>query len=285
MRGIISMQKFIVRDVVLLSGWLFADLLLGLMVIFLVSIPGIPTLPPRVIPPPTLQVSPTKLNPGNCSGRDNSYQCKVTLSETSDSLGHIQWKASSDMSNKTVFAPQVGTLSPKKSVTITISAIPCQTGSFTFSGHVPDNEKIPGDIFGSYNVQPVTVSWSCQLDAIKLNLTHTSYTWHVSDVQKLLQGDAGTADEIRKQAKDSIPANLHVGFIIVYGGAGSDSDSDIQTADQVSLRVYDILVAYGRNGGFVPLRDAVAYHVKLHTQQPGLNALGFIRVDIFSYNR
>jgi hypothetical protein len=176
-----------------------------------------------------------------------------------------------------------GTLSPKKSVTITISAIPCQTGSFTFSGHVPDNEKIPGDIFGSYNVQPVTVSWSCQLAAIKLNVTHTSYTWHVSDVQKLLQGDAGTADEIRKQAKDSIPANLHVGFIIVYGGAGSDSD--IPTADQVSLRVSDILVAYGRNGGFVPLRDAVAYHEKLHTQQAGLNALGFVRVDIFSYNR
>lgn len=48
------------RDTMLLSGWLFADLLLGLMIIFLVSTPGSPPVPtPTVTPSPTPTSTPT----------------------------------------------------------------------------------------------------------------------------------------------------------------------------------------------------------------------------------
>ena len=59
-----------VRDTVLLSGWLFADLLLALAVLFLVAnTAGIKLAP---ILPPTLIVNPTILdantNTSNCTG-------------------------------------------------------------------------------------------------------------------------------------------------------------------------------------------------------------------------
>lgn len=52
-----------VRDTVMLSGWLFADLLLGLMVIFLIASPGgqklLPTPTPTLTPTQTPTTTPT----------------------------------------------------------------------------------------------------------------------------------------------------------------------------------------------------------------------------------
>jgi hypothetical protein len=58
----IHRQRNIVRDTTLLSGWLFADLLLGLTVVFLMATPGGqpgPTPTPTPIPTPTLTSTPT----------------------------------------------------------------------------------------------------------------------------------------------------------------------------------------------------------------------------------
>src|SRR5258708_7705508 len=111
---------------VLLSGWLFADLLLGLMVIFMVSIPGAP---PRVI---ELVVTPDKLDKTHCTGAFGNMQCMVRLTETGISQGAVNWTASSDISDSITFNPSHGVLKPGQSVKISIGAIPCQDGAFIF---------------------------------------------------------------------------------------------------------------------------------------------------------
>lgn len=96
--------------------------------------------------PPTLTVSPTSMNNGMCFGAENASQCTVTLGETSNSQGNVNWAGSSDLSGVS-FNPSSGTLSPGQSATITISSIPCQQGSFTFNG--------------SGGASAVSVSWTC----------------------------------------------------------------------------------------------------------------------------
>ncbi len=96
--------------------------------------------------PPTLTVSPTSLNNAMCSGAENASQCTVTLGETSTSQGNVNWATSGDLSGVS-FSPSTGTLSPGNSATITISAIPCQKGTFTFKG--------------SGGASPVSVTWMC----------------------------------------------------------------------------------------------------------------------------
>lgn len=96
--------------------------------------------------PPTLTVSPTTLNNGMCGGAQNASQCTVTLGESSGSQGSVNWAASSGLSGVS-FSPASGTLSPGQTATITISAIPCQAGSFSFAG--------------SGGASTVAVSWTC----------------------------------------------------------------------------------------------------------------------------
>lgn len=98
--------------------------------------------------PPTLSVTPTQLDPtqSECSTNDGqTYQCQVTLSETSDSQGNANWSASGNLGES--FDPSQGQLSPGNSTQVTISNIPCQSDTFTFSGQEGE--------------QSVTVSWSC----------------------------------------------------------------------------------------------------------------------------
>lgn len=107
---------------------------------------------------PKLTVSQTSLAPTNaqCTSKAATYQCVVSLGETASSQGALNWNASSDLSGVT-FSPARGQLSPGQSVSTTIAAIPCQGGTFTFSGAEGET--------------PVKVSWSC---AIVSNLTITS---------------------------------------------------------------------------------------------------------------
>ncbi|HYK83866.1 MAG TPA: hypothetical protein VEV19_00775 [Ktedonobacteraceae bacterium] len=83
--------------------------------------------------PPTLTVTPTTLNNAMCGGTQNASQCTLNLSESSNSQGNVNWTASSDLSGASL-NPATGTLSPGQSVTVTISSIPCQSGTVTFNG-------------------------------------------------------------------------------------------------------------------------------------------------------
>src|SRR5450755_2237861 len=61
-----SNSKRNVSDTILLGGWLFADLLLGLMIIFLVSAQGVPQVTatvPTPTPPATIAPTPTPIPP------------------------------------------------------------------------------------------------------------------------------------------------------------------------------------------------------------------------------
>ena len=113
-----------VRDTVLLSGWLFADLLLGLMMIFLVSIQGAPHIPP--VPPPMLTVTPSSLasDSPNCQGGVDNPQCTVTVGETQSSIGSIAWVVSNDMNNTVKYSSTKGTLNPGGTMQVNITALP-----------------------------------------------------------------------------------------------------------------------------------------------------------------
>lgn len=257
------MHKLVVRDTALLSGWLFADLLLGLMVIFLVSIPGIP---PSI---PKLAVSPTSLNSAspNCQAQQDLYQCTVTLKETADSTGNMTWTSSTDMSPTIHFFPTTGTLSPSKSVIVTISAIPCQTGSFTFHG--------------SRQAQPVTVAWNCVLTPVSLDLHFQEIHLTLTDVNAYLNNDPNVIADVQQQAMQKIGAfHTRVGLIIAYGGA--PTDGDIRQAQAISQQTYNVLLALGQQG-FTALANAVPY-TPLYRLGLGSSPNDVV-VDVFLFNR
>lgn len=255
------MRKFVIRDTALLSGWLFADLLLGLMVIFLVSIPGIP---PSI---PTLAVTPISLNPtsSNCQPQQALYRCTVTVKETADSTGSVAWTSSTDMSPTVLFSPSTGTLSPNKSVIVTISSIPCQTGSFTFHG--------------SRKAQPVTVAWNCVLAPVNLDLHFQEIHLTLTDVNAYLNNNPGVIANVQQQATQKIGAfNKRVGLIVVYGGA--PTTDDISQAQAISQQTYSVLLALGQQG-FSALANAVQYK-PLYNLGVSPND---IAVDVFLFNR
>lgn len=230
-----------VRDTVLLSGWLFADLLLGLMVIFLAAIPGAQPVPPII---PTLSVTPTILTPATsgCSGGTGNPQCTLNVGETVASVGSVDWSASSDISDRIVFSPSAGKLSPGQTTQVVISSLPCQNGSFTFSG--------------SRNASPVIVSWRCTKAAERLDFTYKAFNLNVQSVPALLNNDAGAVGDIQNQVRSQpILRGRKIGLAITYGGA--PDDAGIPTAQQISQKIYDIFRAMG--GNFAPLHDASYY--------------------------
>jgi hypothetical protein len=85
--------------------------------------------------PNTLTASPAQLNPTNaaCSLSGSTYSCAMTLAETAGSPGNVNWTTASDM-NSVTFSPASGTLSPGQSITVNVLGVPCQSGSFYFSG-------------------------------------------------------------------------------------------------------------------------------------------------------
>jgi hypothetical protein len=109
--------------------------------------PTAPSTPSPVPPPPNINVSPQSLDTSNCTNNNNSWTCIVTLSETADSQGNVNWSVMSDLSGVEYFPSSSGILSPGDSIMITITKISCQSGSFIFSG-------MEGET-------PVGVSWSC----------------------------------------------------------------------------------------------------------------------------
>lgn len=246
------------RDTVLLSGWLFADLMLGLAVLFLVAnSAGITLKPPA---PPTLIVTPPVLdanaNPSKCTGGLLAPQCTVTVQESQGSEGAITWNVKSDINDNIIkysVPSDDFSLSPGKSVQLTISAIPCQNGSFTFNA-TRTSDKTP--------VSPVIVSWHCVPVAVKperLDFNYQRFSLSISDVNAFVNGNS-LDDNVRQQVKDTqILQGKNVGLAIVYGG--TPDTVYISQAQAVATKVYSILgsltqynfSAFARSSYYVPL--------------------------------
>ncbi len=210
-----------VHDTVLLTGWLFADLLLALMVIFFAAVPGAP--PP---PPPVLTTNVTSLDAKNtaaCKGAVSHFSCTVMLGETTKSSSGVDWTVDVAFGSPVTFTPKTGHLSPGQTIPVTISAISCQNESFTFSG-----------LAGTVAAAPAVVSWKC---AELLDFSSKSFTLNVSDPQALLAGSLD--NDIKQQTMNqAILKGRDVGLAIV--SAGAPTNGDIGQAQNMSAKIYDI---------------------------------------------
>jgi hypothetical protein len=110
--------------VVLLAGWLFADLLLGSTIIFLAALPGKPPEAPVLL----VNTSLVTKKASDCTPTRNIPNCAIalTVSESQTSLGPLTWHVSSDVNKSVVFRPTSTTLEPGKGQKVAISALPCQ---------------------------------------------------------------------------------------------------------------------------------------------------------------
>jgi hypothetical protein len=239
-----SNNPFRLRDTTQLTAWLFADLLLGLMTIFLVSVPRILQPPPV---PPTLIVNPTNLNPGSsgCTGGVSQPQCTITVQEAASSQGTMTWQVSSDMSgpnNPVMFNPATSTLSPGQSVSVSISSIPCQNGSFVFTA--------------SRGATPVTVLWKCTPSSLRLETSPRRYTLIVHNLSALLSSSSQNQDIINQVLKQ-LPQGRRVGLVIAYGGA--PDDSGIAQAKQIAAKIYTILQQLARSPKGAAFQNASYY--------------------------
>ncbi len=213
------------------AGWLFADLLLALGMLFMAA--NTVAIRPPTPTPPTLTVNPTSLNPTDqqhCTGGISNPRCTVTVEETASSQGNVDWTASSDMSDAVKFNPPKGTLSPGKSVsvTMTISAFPCQDGFLTFSG--------------SRGASPVAVLWRCTLIPNDRILEHgyCRIKLDVGNPSVFINDDVKSARSIVEPQlnQQQFLKDRRVGIAIAYGGA-NDGGQDRGT--QVANQVYNVL--------------------------------------------
>lgn len=258
---------FRTRDTVLLSGWLFADLLLALAVLFLAT--NNAALNPPLLP--TLIVTPTILdaNTPSCSGGSLAPRCTVMVKEANASQGTIIWTVSSDISDSIHYSINSGTLSPGQAVPVTISAIPCQNGSFTFSA-VRQSDKT--------HTTPIIVSWHCTPPKTKperLDLRYQRFMLTVNDVGAFLNGTSEDSDIKQQIRSKAILRGRSVGIAIVYGGA--PTTDNIAQAQQVANKVYSILTSLGQEG-FV-FQRAVNYE-PLYTLR---NPQSEVDVDVFFF--
>ena len=228
-----------VRDTVLLSGWLFADLLLALAVIFLVANTGGVKVS---ISPPVLQVNTTQLDVHavrtstvGCAFGTSVLNCTITITESSQSQGgDITWGVKNDLDaqNTIQYSPVSGKLSPGRSITIKMSGIPCENSQFTFSA-VRDNDNV--------SAVPAIVSLRCKE---RLDFNRQSFQLVVHDINALISSDTQD-DDIRQQVRSqSILRGHSVGLAIVYGGAFDTSG--IGQAQAVANKVYAILKSLGQ---------------------------------------
>ncbi len=107
--------------------------------------------------PPVLTVNPNSLVPSDttdCTATGNTYQCTVSLGETSTSHGKVNWSVNSSLSGAS-FNVGSGTLSPGETINLTISSIPCQDGTFTF--------------YGSHGANTVVVTWGCEAAELQVS--------------------------------------------------------------------------------------------------------------------
>lgn len=234
------------NEAFLMSGWLFADLLLALAVLFLAA--NTATIKPL---PPTLIVNPTILDitnhTQNCTVEtaiDTSIaQCTVTLAESNLSKGDVNWSVSSDISNTIRYtvdnqAVTSGRLSPGQRKTLTISAIPCQNGSFTFNAAQVGDNKI--------SAAPLVVQIKCTPRRERLDFNYQTFQLTINDVNAFLNSNSQDNDIRRQITNNPIIQGKSVGLTAVYDGA--QNDGQIQQAQQVAQKIYTIMSNLGKAG-------------------------------------
>jgi hypothetical protein len=230
--------------VLISAGWLFADLLLALGMLFMIS--NTLVVRPSAMPPPVLKISPSSLDPHSsyCSGKIGALRCVVTITETTDSIGAVDWSVNSDMEPKGLFSPAQGRLMPGKAIKVTISALPCQYGLLT--------------VTGSRKAASVSVPWRCQ---DRLDFDYREFALTVRDVSGLLNHDRQAINDIKLQVrKQRFLADHTVGLAIVYGGA--PDVGSINQAQRIASEIYRILkglgaenFAFQRSSYYAPLYD------------------------------
>jgi hypothetical protein len=243
-----------VRDTVFMSGWLFADLLLALAVLFLAANTiGIKIPPP---PPPKLAITPTRLDPTspNCKGGVTQPQCTVTLTETADSRGNLNWTAQSDISSGLVFIPPGGILSPGKSVNIQISHLACENNSLTFSG--------------SGGAIPVTILWRCTPPANDRILEHEycRIRLNIAAPGVFINDNINTARSIVEPQLDLVKflKGRQVGIAIAYGGTIGGTEGQ---GTDVATQVYNVLkvLAKDNRAPLYPVFKTASWYEPLFT--------------------
>lgn len=236
-----------VRDTVFMSGWLFADLLLALAILFLAANTiGIKIPPP---PPPKLVVTPTHLDStsSNCTNHLSEYQCTVTLTETADSQGNVNWTAVSDISTGLVFTPPGRSLSPGMSVNIQISHIHCENDSFTFSG--------------SRGAIPARILWQCTPRQERLDFNYHRKNFDNVNTDGLINGSSQAINDFKGRIKGWPDLQGHsVGLVVIYGGASSVSE--IPHAYQIADTVKSILQSLLKDG--FPAFQRASYYDHLY---------------------
>jgi hypothetical protein len=263
-----------VRDTVLLSGWLFADLLLALAALFLVANTGGIKLQPVL--PPILEVTPSILDANStiagCTGGTSAPQCSVTVTESKTSEGNITWTVSSDISDTIQYSNKSGTLSPGQSIKLTISALPCQNGSFTFNAQRATDKTVTA---------PVVVAFHCippQIKPERLNFAYQTFTLNINDVNAFLNGN-GQNNDIKQQIESTaVLQGKSVGLAIVYGGA--PDVGSINQAQQVAQKIYSILRTINQDG-FTAF-DRSSFYVPLYTLG---NPSNLVSVDVYFFTR
>lgn len=254
-----------VRDTVFMSGWLFADLLLALAVLFLAANTiGIKIPPP---PPPKLAITPTRLDPTSpsCKGGVSQPQCTVTLTETADSRGNLNWTAQSDISTGVVFTPSNGILSPGKSINIQISHLTCENNSLTFSG--------------SRGAIPVRLLWQCIPKQERLDFNIQTLTITDVNYNGLLNNSSQAISDLKHEIERwPILKGRSVGLAIVYGGALTPNDAT--QAQQIGEKVVNILQSLDQDG-FQAFKRASYYgngHLyNIHTQP------STVQIDVYLF--
>lgn len=264
----------------LLSGWLFADLLLALAVLFLAA--NTATIKPL---PPTLIVNPTVLDINShtapCTVQrivDTSIaQCDVTIEEAKVSQGDVNWSVSSDISQTIKYtigdqAATSGRLSPGQQKKLTISGIPCQNGSFTFNAARVGDNKI--------SAAPLVVQIKCTPPKERLDFAFQTIPLTVKDADALRHEDPTQVNDIKQQlANTRTLQGRKVGLAVAYGGA--PTTNDIADAQGVAREIYKILnsfqnnntSAFSRSSFYVPLynlstpKDQVQLDVYFFTER------------------
>jgi len=245
-------------------GWLFADLLLALAMLFLAA--NTVAIRPVTPPPPVLSANPLQLTPNSpqCVNANALYQCHLSVGETLRSVGNVKWQASSDLSNTVIFNPASGTLVPGQETTVQISAIPCHSGSFIISG--------------PQNVKPVLVQWSCNPPLERLDFHYQEFSLYVSDVNGLLNNNSTVIADIKRQVRNQpVLQNRSVGLAIVYGGA--PDQGSIPQAQQVANQIYAILQELGQEG-FAFQRASYYEPLYVLSSQTNLNT---VTVDVYLF--
>jgi hypothetical protein len=243
----------------LLSGWLFADLLLALAVLFLAA--NTATIQPI---PPILDVTPTNLDINNrtpnCTLQTlpdgtSVAQCTISITEAKGSKGDLNWSVSSDISESIQYtinnqAASSGRLSPGQQKTLTISAIPCQNGSFTFQAKPADGSSTP--------INSRTVVLKCKTPKERLDFNYQTFQLTVNDVNALLSSNSQD-DNIKQQVRSqTILSNKSVGITVVYAGSPGSDFQSIDRARRIAQKIDDILDNLGKEG-FSPFSRSSFY--------------------------